>query len=85
MNPGHFDQHLAPFYAAEVAAGSLSREQAKELLARALDERGFDRLVDAIGYAHRGQEPQPAHSGPVENAKGEGVDLDEPIDAGVEG
>ncbi|MBE0577048.1 MAG: glycyl radical protein [Desulfuromonadales bacterium] len=32
MNPGHFDQHLAPFYAAEVAAGALSREQAKELL-----------------------------------------------------
>jgi len=32
MNPGHFDQHLAPFYAAEIAAGTLSREQAKELL-----------------------------------------------------
>ncbi|MEJ2197981.1 MAG: glycyl radical protein, partial [Desulfuromonadales bacterium] len=32
MNPGHFDQHLAPFYEAEVAAGSLTREQAKELL-----------------------------------------------------
>jgi formate C-acetyltransferase len=32
MNPGHFDQHLAPFYEAEVAAGTLSREQAKELL-----------------------------------------------------
>jgi len=32
MNPGHFDQHLAPFYAAEIAAGSLTREQAKELL-----------------------------------------------------
>ncbi len=32
MNPGHFDQHLAPFYAAELAAGTLSREQAKELL-----------------------------------------------------
>jgi formate C-acetyltransferase len=32
MNPGHFDQHLAPFYATEVAAGALSREQAKELL-----------------------------------------------------
>jgi len=32
MNPGHFDQHLAPFYAVEVAAGALSREQAKELL-----------------------------------------------------
>ncbi len=32
MNPGHFDQHLTPFYAKETAAGSLSREQAKELL-----------------------------------------------------
>ncbi|MFO7576536.1 MAG: glycyl radical protein [Pelovirga sp.] len=32
MNPGHFDQHLAPFYAAQTAAGSLTREQAKELL-----------------------------------------------------
>ena len=32
MNPGHFDQHLAPFYAADMAAGRLTREQAKELL-----------------------------------------------------
>ena len=32
MNPGHFDQHLAPFYEWEVAAGTLSRDQAKELL-----------------------------------------------------
>lgn len=32
MNPGHFDQHLAPFYAKEVAAGALTREQAKELI-----------------------------------------------------
>ena len=32
MNPGHFDQHLAPFYNAELAAGTLNREQAKELL-----------------------------------------------------
>jgi formate C-acetyltransferase len=32
MNPGHFDQHLSPFYEAELAAGSLDREQAKELL-----------------------------------------------------
>ncbi len=32
MNPGHFDQHLTPFYEAEIAAGSLTREQAKELL-----------------------------------------------------
>ena len=32
MNPGHFDQHLAPFYAREIAAGTLSREEAKELL-----------------------------------------------------
>ncbi|WP_136081260.1 trans-4-hydroxy-L-proline dehydratase [Pontiella desulfatans] len=32
MNPGHFDQHLAPFYNAETAAGTLTRDQAKELL-----------------------------------------------------
>jgi pyruvate formate-lyase/glycerol dehydratase family glycyl radical enzyme len=32
MNPGHFDQHLAPFYEAELAAGTLNREQARELL-----------------------------------------------------
>lgn len=32
MNPGHFDQHLSPFYEAELAAGGLDREQAKELL-----------------------------------------------------
>ena len=32
MNPGHFDQHLAPFYDAEIEAGTLTREQAKELL-----------------------------------------------------
>jgi formate C-acetyltransferase len=32
MNPGHFDQHLAPFYAKGIAEGSLTREQAKELI-----------------------------------------------------
>ncbi len=32
MNPGHFDQHLAPFYARDIAAGKMSRDQAKELL-----------------------------------------------------
>ncbi len=32
MNPGHFDQHLAPFYQRELAAGTLTREAAKELL-----------------------------------------------------
>ena len=32
MNPGHLDQHLAPFYNTEIAAGRLTREQAKELL-----------------------------------------------------
>jgi pyruvate formate-lyase/glycerol dehydratase family glycyl radical enzyme len=30
--PGHLDQHLYPFYQREVAAGTLTREQAKELL-----------------------------------------------------
>ena len=32
MNPGHFDQHLAPFYEKEISEGSLTREKAKELL-----------------------------------------------------
>ncbi len=32
MSPGHLDQHLNPFYQKELAAGTLTREQAKELL-----------------------------------------------------
>jgi len=32
MNPGHFDQHLAPFYENEIAKGTLTRDQAKELI-----------------------------------------------------
>ncbi len=32
MNPGHFDQHLAPFYEKEIKAGNLTRDDAKELL-----------------------------------------------------
>ena len=32
MNPGHFDQHLTPFYEQEIADGTLTRDQAKELL-----------------------------------------------------
>ena len=32
MNPGHFDQHLAPFYEREIAAGTLTRDEAKELI-----------------------------------------------------
>ena len=32
MNPGHFDQHLNPFYEKEIADGTLTREEAKELL-----------------------------------------------------
>ncbi len=32
MNPGHFDQHLAPFYLREIAEGTLTRDQAKELI-----------------------------------------------------
>ena len=32
MNPGHFDQHLATFYEKEIADGTLTREEAKELL-----------------------------------------------------
>ncbi len=32
FNPGRLDQHLAPFYEHELAQGSLTREQARELL-----------------------------------------------------
>ena len=32
MNPGHFDQHLAPFYEKEITAGTLTRAEAKELM-----------------------------------------------------
>lgn len=32
MNPGHFDQHLIPFYKKEMAEGTLTKEEAKELL-----------------------------------------------------
>ncbi len=32
MNPGHFDQHLEPFYNKEYADGTLTRDDAKELL-----------------------------------------------------
>ncbi len=32
MNPGHFDQHLTPFYEKEIAFGTLTREEAKELI-----------------------------------------------------
>ena len=32
MNPGHFDQHLAPFYEAGLADGTLTRDEAKELI-----------------------------------------------------
>ncbi|MFO8034286.1 MAG: glycyl radical protein [Candidatus Bipolaricaulota bacterium] len=33
FSPGHLDQHLEPFYERDLAAGRLSREDAKELLA----------------------------------------------------
>ena len=32
MNPGHFDQHLAPFYEKGLKDGTLTREKAKELM-----------------------------------------------------
>lgn len=32
MNPGHFDQHLTPFYEKEITEGTLSRDEAKELI-----------------------------------------------------
>jgi formate C-acetyltransferase len=32
MNPGHFDQHLTPFYEKEITEGNLTRDEAKELI-----------------------------------------------------
>jgi len=32
MNPGHFDQHLTPYFEKELANGTVSRDEAKELL-----------------------------------------------------
>jgi formate C-acetyltransferase len=32
MNPGHFDQHLTPFYEKEIAEGTLTRDEAKEII-----------------------------------------------------
>ena len=32
FNPGHLDQHLQPFYEKEISAGTLEREEARELL-----------------------------------------------------
>ncbi len=32
MNPGHFDQHLTPFYEKEIAQGTITRDEAKELI-----------------------------------------------------
>jgi formate C-acetyltransferase len=32
MNPGHFDQHLTPFFEREIFTGTLSRDEAKELI-----------------------------------------------------
>lgn len=32
MNPGHFDQHLSPFYLEGITSGTLTREEAKELI-----------------------------------------------------
>lgn len=32
MNPGHFDQHLTPFYEKELQEGVLTRDEAKELM-----------------------------------------------------
>jgi pyruvate formate-lyase/glycerol dehydratase family glycyl radical enzyme len=32
MNPGHFDQHLAPFYEQDLKEGIMTRDEAKELM-----------------------------------------------------
>ena len=32
MNPGHFDQHLTPFFEKELSEGTITRDEAKELI-----------------------------------------------------
>lgn len=32
MNPGHFDQHLTPFYEKDIADGTITRDEAKEII-----------------------------------------------------
>ena len=58
-------------------------------LAQALADRGFDRLRDAVGYAHREPDPRPAAGGPVGaddvDGPGDAARVEESIAAGVEG
>jgi dihydroorotate dehydrogenase (NAD+) catalytic subunit len=54
-------------------------------LTRALHDRGFSSLREAVSYAHRDGEPEPAHAGPVETDAGEVVDPAEALEAGSEG
>ena len=49
FNPGHFDQHLFPFYKNELANKTMTRDEAKELLADA-----YSRSVHTISsWVHR--------------------------------
>ena len=58
-------------------------------LAQALADRGFDRLRDAVGYAHREPDPRLAAGGPVGaddvDGPGDAARVEESIAAGVEG
>jgi hypothetical protein len=57
----------------------------RDELARALADRGFASLQEAIGHAHRGEDLEPAHAGAAEDLLGDPVDLDAVFDAGAEG
>lgn len=57
----------------------------RDELARALADRGFTSVREAVGFAHRGHEPQPAHAGPAEDVLGEPVDIEGGLEAGAEG
>jgi len=57
----------------------------RDELARALADRGFTSLQQAVGYAHRGEDLEPAHAGVAEDLLGDPVDLDAVFDAGAEG
>ena len=82
----------APRPSASAPRPSTTRRRAaacQRELAQALADRGFDRLRDAVGYAHREPDPRPAAGGPVGaddvDGPGDAARVEESIAAGVEG
>ncbi|MBI1377477.1 MAG: dihydroorotate dehydrogenase [Frankiales bacterium] len=54
-------------------------------LAVALAERGFGSLEEAVGFAHRAPDPEPASGGPVSAHGAPDEDADDTVAAGAEG